>query len=117
MSKITAKKTGTPAGKATTKKVTDGRQSVVAAESQQPTSAPLKASAPAAVIKVVKAEEKYTGARAAWYAALQAHNGKDADAFVADCTKTPPTTPKSGKAEDPRGWLRFFVREGVASLS
>jgi hypothetical protein len=68
-------------------------------------------------LKVVKTEQKYEGARALWYATLREHDGKTTEDFVSACTKTPPTLPKSGKAEDPRGWLRYFVREGVAVLS
>ena len=71
----------------------------------------------AKTLKIVKGEQKYEGARALWYAALLAHDGKSADDFVTACTKKPPTLPKSGKAEDPRGWLRYFVREGVAALN
>jgi hypothetical protein len=71
----------------------------------------------AKTLKIVKGEQKYEGARAAWYAALLAHDGKKADDFVTACTKKPPTLPKSGKAEKPEGWLRYFVREGVAALS
>jgi hypothetical protein len=83
-----------------------------------------KAPAPAPVkqpevktLKIVKTEQKYEGARALWYAALRQHDGKSTEDFISACTKTPPTLPKSGKAEDPRGWLRYFVREGVAALN
>ena len=79
--------------------------------------APKSAAAVAGTITVTKASQKYDGARAAWYGALLAHDGKPAESFVADCLATPPATPKSGKAEDPRGWLRWFVRERIASLA
>jgi hypothetical protein len=68
-------------------------------------------------ITVAKKGVKYKGARASWYAALVAHDGQTNDVFVNACTKKPPHVTKSGKAEDPVGWLRFFVRIGVATLS
>jgi hypothetical protein len=71
----------------------------------------------ARTIVVTKKEAKYKGARASWYAALLAHDGQTNIAFVNACTKNPPAMLKSGKAEDPHGWLRFFVRIGVATLS
>lgn len=98
----TTKKTGKPSGKAVVKKTVESRQTVEAVSK---------------TITVAKKAEKYDGARAKWYAALLAHDGHTNDAFVESCTKSPPAMPKSGKAEDPRGWLRYFVREGVASLS
>jgi hypothetical protein len=102
MSKAT-KKSGKAVGKATVKKVVAERQVVE--------------SAPDAKVLRVKGDIKYSGARAAWYAALCQHSGKSAEDFVAACSKTPPTLPKNGKAENPRGWLQFFMRAGVASLS
>jgi hypothetical protein len=92
----------------TTKKAKAAAKTTVVAPAKQ---------SEAKTLKVVKAEQKYEGARALWYAALREHDGKSTEAFVAACTKKPPTLPKSGKAEDPRGWLRYFVREGVAALS
>jgi hypothetical protein len=68
------------------------------------------------VIASVKAGIKYRGARAAWYAVLQAHQGKPAADFLAACTTQPPSVPKSGVVEKPSGWLSYFVRTGVASL-
>jgi hypothetical protein len=68
------------------------------------------------VIATVKAGIKYRGARAAWYAVLQAHQGKPAADFLAACTSKPPSVPKSGVAEKPSGWLSYFVRTGVANL-
>lgn len=63
----------------------------------------------------VKAGMKYRGAREAWYAVLQQHDGKSVDSFLEATAKKPPSLPKSGKAEKPAGWLRFFERTGVAS--
>lgn len=68
------------------------------------------------VIAAVKAGVKYRGARAAWYAVLQAHQGKPAGDFWAACVANPPSLPKSGVAEKPSGWLGYFVRTGVATL-
>jgi hypothetical protein len=101
MSKPT-KKSGKPTGKVIVKKTVAGRQTVEATTK---------------TIAVAKKDEKYEGARAQWYAALLAHDGQTNDVFIDACSKKPPAVPKSGKAEDPRGWLRYFVREGVASLS
>lgn len=83
----------------------------------EPAAPAAKAAAPVKTITVAKKEEKYDGARGSWYAALIAHDGQSVDTFVEACTKTPPALPKSGKAENPRGWLNWFVRAGVATLS
>jgi hypothetical protein len=56
------------------------------------------------------------GARAAWYTVLQAHNGKPAQTYLEETAKTPPSLPKSGRAENPSGWLRWFVRNGIATI-
>lgn len=73
--------------------------------------------AAAQTITVAKTDKKFDGARASWYAALLAHDGRTTDEFVAACTAKPPSMPKSGKAEDPRGWLRWFVRERIAQVA
>jgi hypothetical protein len=98
----TAKRTGKPADKDGTEKQVETRQAVEGT---------------AKTITVGKTAQKFTGARAQWYAALLAHDGQTDDAFIVACTKQPPAKLKTGKAEDPRGWLRFFVRTGVASLT
>lgn len=69
------------------------------------------------VIAAVKAGIKYRGARAAWYAVLQQHQGKPAADFLAATTKAPPSLPASGVQENSSGWLRFFVRSGIATLT
>lgn len=69
------------------------------------------------VIATVKQGVVYRGARAAWYAVLCAHQGQPVRAFYAATKATPPSVPKSGMPENPSGWLRFFVRNGVATLS
>ena len=69
------------------------------------------------IIASVKAGVKYRGARQAWYEVLQKHEGKPAADYLAACTTKPPSTPKSGVVEKASGWLRYFVRSGVAKLS
>lgn len=64
----------------------------------------------------VKAGLYYRGARAAWYAVLQAHNGQPANAYLAACLANPPSLPKSLRPEAPTGWLRYFVRVGTCTL-
>jgi hypothetical protein len=76
-----------------------------------------KGTAKPQVIKVLKANVKYRGARAEWYAMLLEYNGKEAGDFLAQATKSPPSVPKSGVAEPPSGWLRYFLRSGIAELS
>jgi hypothetical protein len=98
----TAKKTGEPTGKTVVKKTLANRQTVEAVTK---------------TITVAKKAERYKGARAAWYSMLLAHDGRTDDAFIESCTKQPPAMPTSCKAEDPRGWLRYFVRVGVARLA
>ena len=68
------------------------------------------------LITSVKAGVKYRGAREAWYKVLCDHEGKPAADFLAACTKTPPSLPKSGVPEKASGWLRYFLRSGVAKL-
>ena len=68
------------------------------------------------VIASVKAGVKYRGARAAWYAVLQAHQGQTAAAYLAACTAKPPSLPKSGVPEPATGWLRYFVRNHIVTL-
>jgi hypothetical protein len=68
------------------------------------------------VIKVLKADVKYRGARAEWFAVLQRYDGKPAGDFLAATTAKPPSLPKSQVQEKATGWLRFFVRSGIAQL-
>ena len=74
-----------------------------------------EAKAEVAKILKVKAGQKYRGAREAWYVVLQQHDGKSVESFLEATAKKPPSLPKSGKAEKPTGWLRFFERSGVAT--
>jgi hypothetical protein len=87
-------------------------QQVIAA----PANVTSKGTAKPQVISAVKAGVKYRGARAAWYAVLQQHVGKPAADFLAATTAKPPSLPKSGVAEPASGWLRYFVRNGIATL-
>lgn len=96
------KKSGKPIGKATVTQTVAGNQSVEAATK---------------TISIARKAVKFKGARASWYAALLAHDGRTDDAFVDACTKKPPAMSINGKADNPRGWLRWFVRTGVATLS
>lgn len=50
------------------------------------------------------------GARDLWYKVLLAHDGKPVAEFLAKCKETPPSLPKSGIAEKPSGWLKYFLR-------
>ena len=74
-----------------------------------------------AVITVTALPANYRGARAAWYAHLQACNGKTPAQFAAAAIANPPSTPKRGKlankCEPPAGWLAYFVRSGNATVS
>lgn len=83
---------------------------------QSPTTVTDKGKAQPQVIKAVKAGIKYRGARAAWYEVLVKHEGKTAADFLASTTAKPPSVPKSGTPEPSSGWLRYFVRNGIATL-
>lgn len=69
------------------------------------------------VIATVAAGRTFRGARAAWYAVLCKHEGKPVAEFYKATTDKPPSLPKSGVPEKPSGWLGFFVRAGIATLS
>jgi len=60
----------------------------------------------------VPAGYKASGARAAWLAAVAAHNGKTVAQFTAAVTAKPPSTPTrgklAGKLEPVPGWLNYF---------
>lgn len=75
------------------------------------------APAPAKVQKLeVKAGMKYRGAREAWYQRLVEFNGKDVNEFLKNATDKPPSLTKANTAENPKGWLGFFKRQGVVGL-
>lgn len=56
-------------------------------------------------------------ARDKWFKAVLKHEGKSTNTFLKAAEKYPPTLKKDGTAEAPRGWLNYFVREGVVKLS
>lgn len=64
----------------------------------------------------VKAGLTFRGARQAWYNVLVAHNGQPANAYLAATLATPPSLPKSQRADAPTGWLRYFVRTGACTV-
>lgn len=69
-------------------------------------------------IKVVKSPEYLPGsARAIWFKSVRRYDGKDLDRFVAATVKNPPTLTRSGEAEPPTGWVRFFEQEGVIKVT
>jgi len=83
---------------------------------QAPANVTEKGTAKPQIIATVKANVKYRGARAAWYEVLVKHEGKPAGDFLAATTAKPPSVPKSGTPEPSSGWLRYFVRSGIATL-
>lgn len=76
--------------------------------------AEVKAAAPKPQKLKVKAGMKYRGAREAWYQRLLEHDGKDVEIFLKSATDRPPSMTKANTAENPKGWLSFFRRTGVA---
>lgn len=56
------------------------------------------------------------GARKAWYEELVKHDGKPVADFLVAMGSKPPSTPKSGVAEKPQGWLSWFTRSGIAQV-
>ncbi len=65
----------------------------------------------------VKGGVKLRGARAAWYDELCKYDGKPAAEFLAATTQKAPSVPKSGVQEKSTGWLRWFVKTGIAQLT
>lgn len=70
---------------------------------------------------VVKAGQKYRGARAAWYDRMVALEGKTRKDVEADLAANPPAlygarSKFAGTAEPVSGWVRFFERTGVAEF-
>jgi len=67
-------------------------------------------------IKVLKTDAKFRGAREAWYQKLKEMDGKPIADYEEATTKSPPSLPKSGKAEKPSGWIGYFQRTGILSV-
>lgn len=65
------------------------------------------------LIKVLKADAKYRGAREAWYNRLKEFDGKTVDEYIEDCKKRCPQLTKNQTAENPTGWVGFFKRQGI----
>ena len=61
------------------------------------------------LITLTGKENKYRGARKAWYDSLVAANGKSVKEW-GDAQKA------AGQKDPPRGWLRFFVQDGTVAL-
>lgn len=72
------------------------------------------------VNKKVKANFRPNSARAAYWQAIQAYNGKSVAAFTTACMANPPSTPArgklKGKAEPTAGWVSWFNRNGYITL-
>lgn len=59
-----------------------------------------------ATINITEKEVKYRGKRLEYFEILKKHDGKTIEKFFAACPEGDP----------PRGWLRFFVTDGAATL-
>lgn len=87
-------------------------------EQPKPTpAAPATVVAKPLVIKVLKRDAVYRGARAAWYARLLEFDGKTEGEYLASTKETPPALTRNQTAENPTGWVSWFKRQGVISLS
>lgn len=73
---------------------------------------PAEASKPV-LIKVLKPDAKYRGAREAWFMRLKEFDGKPLDEYIANCKEKCPQLTKAQTAENPTGWVSFFKRQGV----
>lgn len=65
------------------------------------------------LIKVLKRDAKYRGAREAWYQRLLEFDGKSVDEYVESCKTNCPQLTKNQTAENPTGWVGFFKRQGI----
>lgn len=81
--------------------------------------APKQEAAPAkpVLIKVIKKDPKFRGAREAWFKRLCEFDGKPVDDYVVSCKEKCPQLTKNGTAENPTGWVGFFKREGIAQFA
>ena len=73
------------------------------------------------LVKGVTPNFRANSARAQYYAAISAYNGKSVNAFAKHCAASPPSTPArgklAGKQEPVQGWVSYFVRNGYITLS
>lgn len=100
---------------------TDTKEAPKGASAKSDAKAEVKADAPAPTgrpqkLKVLKKDVKLRGAREAWFNRLVEFDGKMESEFLADTKEKPPALTRNGTAENPSGWVRFFVREGILSL-
>lgn len=65
------------------------------------------------LIKVLKTDAKYRGAREAWYNVLKEFDGKPVDDYIEHCKEKCPQLTKNGGKENPTGWVGFFKRQGI----
>lgn len=65
------------------------------------------------IIKVLKADAKFRGAREAWYNRLKEYDGKPLDDYIESCKKNCPQLTKNNTQENPTGWVGFFKRQGI----
>lgn len=65
------------------------------------------------LIKVLKKDAKFRGARDAWYKRLIEHDGKPLDEYVESCNTNCPQLTKNNTKENPTGWVGFFKRQGI----
>jgi hypothetical protein len=66
-----------------------------------------------ATLKLTGKEAKYTGQRAEWFETIKAFNGKK----VEDWSDTRKDVKNgNGVIQSPRGWLRFYVKDGTVAL-
>ena len=75
------------------------------------------------VVKTVASKVSYrtNSARAKWFEAIQAYNGKPVSEFVAGMQENAPSQPTKGKlkgqTEPPMGWVNFFQRQGIIKIN
>lgn len=72
--------------------------------------------APKPQIMRVKSGVKLRGAREKWYEVLLKMDGKSVADYIAATKKDPPALTKNNTAENPTGWVRWFVRSGTLTL-
>lgn len=65
------------------------------------------------IIKVLKKDAKFRGAREAWYTRLLEHDGKTVDEYIESCKTNCPQKTKNGTVENPTGWIGFFKRQAI----
>lgn len=68
------------------------------------------------IIKVLKKDATFRGARAAWYERLKQFDGKTEGEYIASTKESPPALTRNQTAENPTGWVSWFKRHGVISL-